>query len=257
MYCLDKKVREKKFQIANCRHYWQFSGFCGVIEKQLINIYDNIVEIAGLNVVSIRNNVFDEITKFTTAVWIIFLLPNLFLPFFSTDRISCLEMFCKISLSSLENDGVGVFIFNKLIPFNRMQTQRDTQDGIWCEVKQITTKWIKIGQWLSKILKSKILLGNRKYNESLSSFLSLHNHCAANIQVQLSNSALKKTCSELISCYRSLHEKCPYLEFFWSVFFRIQTEYSSEKLRIRTLFTQWISFIPSEYITKPNVFWNY
>ena len=36
--------------------------------KQLINIYDNIVEIAGLNVVSIRNNVFDEITKFTTAV---------------------------------------------------------------------------------------------------------------------------------------------------------------------------------------------
>lgn len=68
MYCLDKKVREKKFQIANCRRYWQFSGFCGVIEKQLINIYDNIVEITGLNVVSIRNNVFDEITKFTTAV---------------------------------------------------------------------------------------------------------------------------------------------------------------------------------------------
>ena len=53
----------------------------------------------------------------------------------------------------------------------------------------------------------------------------------------------------------SLREKCPYSEFFWSVFFRIWTEYGEateylsvfgpnagkyrpEKLRIRTLFTQ-------------------
>ena len=28
-------------------------------------------------------------------------------------------------------------------------------------------------------------------------------------------------------------------EFFWSVFYRIRTEYGPEKLRIRTLFTQW------------------
>ena len=35
-----------------------------------------------------------------------------------------------------------------------------------------------------------------------------------------------------------LREKNPYWEFFWSVLFRIRTEYGSEKLRIRTLFTQ-------------------
>ena len=36
----------------------------------------------------------------------------------------------------------------------------------------------------------------------------------------------------------SLCEKCPYLEFFWSVFPRIWTEYGPEKLRTRTLFAQ-------------------
>ena len=36
----------------------------------------------------------------------------------------------------------------------------------------------------------------------------------------------------------SLGEKCPYLEFFWSVFSSIRTEYGPEKLRTRTLFTQ-------------------
>ena len=45
-------------------------------------------------------------------------------------------------------------------------------------------------------------------------------------------------------------EKCPYSEFFWSVFIHIRTDYRDvfspnagkygpEKLRIRTLFTQW------------------
>ena len=38
----------------------------------------------------------------------------------------------------------------------------------------------------------------------------------------------------------SLHKKSPYSEFFWSVFSRIRTEYGSEKLRTRTLFTQCI-----------------
>ena len=51
----------------------------------------------------------------------------------------------------------------------------------------------------------------------------------------------------------TLRKKCPYLELFWSVLFRIWTEYGEiriivfsqnaekcgpEKLRIRTLFTQ-------------------
>ena len=57
--------------------------------------------------------------------------------------------------------------------------------------------------------------------------------------------------------YYSLREKCPYSEFSWSVFPRIRTEhgeirsispysvrmrekYRPEKLRIETLFTQWL-----------------
>ena len=60
------------------------------------------------------------------------------------------------------------------------------------------------------------------------------------------------------SSISSMCKKCPYSEFFWSVFFRIWTEYGemlrispypvqmrentgSEKLRIRTFFTQWLS----------------
>ena len=35
-----------------------------------------------------------------------------------------------------------------------------------------------------------------------------------------------------------LLEKCPYSEFFWSIFSRIRTEYGPEKRRIWTLFTQ-------------------
>ena len=53
---------------------------------------------------------------------------------------------------------------------------------------------------------------------------------------------------------QSLHEKCPYSEFFWSLFSRIWTEYGKirspnaekygpEKLQIRTLFTQWMCFL--------------
>ena len=38
--------------------------------------------------------------------------------------------------------------------------------------------------------------------------------------------------------YITLREKHQYSEFFWSVFFRIWTEYRPEKLRIRTHFTQ-------------------
>ena len=60
-----------------------------------------------------------------------------------------------------------------------------------------------------------------------------------------------------VFCQRTLREKCPYSEFFWSVISRIWTEYGEmlcispysrnvgkcgpEKLRIRTLFTQWNS----------------
>ena len=38
--------------------------------------------------------------------------------------------------------------------------------------------------------------------------------------------------------YPSLHEKCSYSEFFWSVFCRIWTEYWREKLWIWTFFAQ-------------------
>ena len=31
----------------------------------------------------------------------------------------------------------------------------------------------------------------------------------------------------------ALHEKCPYSEFFWPVFFRIWTEYSPYSVRMR------------------------
>ena len=41
----------------------------------------------------------------------------------------------------------------------------------------------------------------------------------------------------------SLREKCPNLEFFWSVFPCIRTEYG-ELLRIWTLFTQWFCKTP-------------
>ena len=40
--------------------------------------------------------------------------------------------------------------------------------------------------------------------------------------------------------FTALHEKCPYSESFWSLFYGIQSEcgkYGLEKLRIRTLFT--------------------
>ena len=33
----------------------------------------------------------------------------------------------------------------------------------------------------------------------------------------------------------TLREKCPYSEFFWSVFSTIRTEYGPEKIQIRTL----------------------
>ena len=36
----------------------------------------------------------------------------------------------------------------------------------------------------------------------------------------------------------TLHEKCPYLKFFWSVFSPNAGKHGPEKLRIRTLFTQ-------------------
>ena len=36
---------------------------------------------------------------------------------------------------------------------------------------------------------------------------------------------LNLLCSGLLFVYSSLRKKCPYLELFWSVFFRIRTEY--------------------------------
>ena len=63
----------------------------------------------------------------------------------------------------------------------------------------------------------------------------------------------------MVNSRSSLHKKCPYLEFLWSVLFRVRTEYGElrsislysvqmcrkygpEKLRIHTLFMQWLSF---------------
>ena len=39
--------------------------------------------------------------------------------------------------------------------------------------------------------------------------------------------------------FHPLREKCPYSEFFWFVFTPNAGKYGPEKLRIRTLFTQW------------------
>ena len=68
------------------------------------------------------------------------------------------------------------------------------------------------------------------------------------LQLIIDTSAIPKEKSHLISCLkRSATYKltaCPYSEFFWSLFFRIWIEYRLnilEKLKIRTLFTQWLS----------------
>ena len=63
--------------------------------------------------------------------------------------------------------------------------------------------------------------------------------------------------------FSALHEKCPYSEFFWSIFSRIRTRIQPEcrkirtrKLRIWTLFTQWrlVIFIsvPPGFCIKSN-----
>ena len=56
----------------------------------------------------------------------------------------------------------------------------------------------------------------------------------------LKNFLMEKKMKKRKACYRapSLYEKCPYSEFFWSVFSRIRTEYRPEKLRKRSFFTQ-------------------
>ena len=87
------------------------------------NIYDNTVEITGLNVVSIRNNMFDKNIWQNNWIYngsmnIVFLLINLFYLFFSTGRMSYPEMFCKISHSSLENNGTGVSFFDEVTTCN-------------------------------------------------------------------------------------------------------------------------------------------
>ena len=48
----------------------------------------------------------------------------------------------------------------------------------------------------------------------------------------------------------SLREKCPYSEFYRSIFSRIWTEYGPEKLRIWTLLMQYLSTFP---ITLPEL----
>ena len=42
-------------------------------------------------------------------------------------------------------------------------------------------------------------------------------------------------------------EKRPYSRFFWSVFFRIWTEYGPEKFWIQILFTRCLSLLPRNY----------
>ena len=61
----------------------------------------------------------------------------------------------------------------------------------------------------------------------------------------------------------TLRKKCPYLEFFWSVFSRIWTKFSPnagkygpKKLRIRTLFTQYKVVKIYEMRERFLVFWN-
>ena len=51
------------------------------------------------------------------------------------------------------------------------------------------------------------------------------------------------------SAYCSLRKSCPYSEFFWSVFSRIQTEHRPEKRRTRKLFTQLLGNLSSEFIS--------
>ena len=51
------------------------------------------------------------------------------------------------------------------------------------------------------------------------------------------NNVLTKT-SKVITVIKAWREKCPYSEFFWSVFSPNEGKYGPEKLRIRTLFTQ-------------------
>ena len=46
----------------------------------------------------------------------------------------------------------------------------------------------------------------------------------------------------LAVCSIRLGEKCPYSEFFWSVFSSNAGKYEPEKLRIRALFTQYQKF---------------
>ena len=61
---------------------------------------------------------------------------------------------------------------------------------------------------------------------------------------QLSNNHLIKL---------SLREKCLYSEFFWSVFSHIRTQYGPEKLRLRTLSTQFFWLIIKDTNTKGKV----
>ena len=48
----------------------------------------------------------------------------------------------------------------------------------------------------------------------------------------------KRSVWSLLQQSQTLYEKYPYPEFFWSVFCRNTRKYGTEKLRIRTLFTQ-------------------
>ena len=57
---LSEEIKiEQTIQIANYRYYWQsFPDFMGWFEKQRLIFMT--VEIKGLDVVSIRNNIFDK-----------------------------------------------------------------------------------------------------------------------------------------------------------------------------------------------------
>ena len=60
---------------------------------------------------------------------------------------------------------------------------------------------------------------------------------------------------DLFKGFYTLRKMCPYLEFFWSVFSRIWTEY--EKIRTRTIpntdtFTQWF-FQPRNFTNKTSL----
>ena len=107
--------------------------------------------------------------------------------------------------------------------------------------------WVAAGSgWQSSIVE----------NFTTSDFFTFWEECFQNLNFLNKNLFFRQCSNTFIDEIEhiSLREKCPYSEFFWFVLFRIRTEYGEyltvfspnagkhgpEKLRIRTLFTQFM-----------------